>query len=161
MATLALALLAPGCAPRSALVPIPADAPAASPVALTVTADWDDLRPALNVALTRCSMAAESIRLFAVPEPADPPRPGEPVAAIDGEDASAFVRLEADLVLIRGVTGRFTAVRMTEGNEGVDIRLTCRIGTAGDPGLEACLVESVAWRLEQLRGVAVAPVRWP
>ena len=44
--------------------------------------------------------------------------------------------------------------------DGVPIRLTCRLGVAGDPSMEACLVESVAARLEQLRGVETVPLRW-
>lgn len=145
-----------GCAPRSANLPETIRHPE-SPVTITVTADWDDADAAVRVALGRCGVAVEQRELV--------PRPGVdrggpvPPQLLPAD----IVTYRYDLATIAGADGELTIsrTRPASADRPIPITLRCRIGVFGDPAIESCVVESVAIRLRQLRGVGYAPVEWP
>jgi hypothetical protein len=120
-------------APRTRL---PADA--SSPHQVQTNADWDDLEPAVALALGR----TELVRLRI-----DRPEPG---------------RVEFVLRSSRDEPARLTAERLAPPDtpDPVDIRLTCTVGRFGDPARERQFLDLIVRRLTQLRGVETAPARF-
>lgn len=129
------ALLGNGCAGISPAVAPRAHAPADAS-ATTVEADWDDADASVKVALGQVGIASV------------------------GVDRSPQ-RLDYRLRTPRDEPGSLTLERVdpTDTVDPVEIRVTSSIGRFGDPERERELIERVAARLDQLRGVEVAPVR--
>ncbi|MCC6678679.1 MAG: hypothetical protein IT436_16220 [Phycisphaerales bacterium] len=133
-AALAIASIAAGCGSTPAPAPR-ADATATSPTSITVRGDWDDVGPALEVALSRAQMAILT-------------------QTENGPD-----RLRYDLLTIASDPATLTATRAPgAGNDLIDIQLEARVGHFGDPQRELDLLTPLAARLRQLAGKDFAPV---
>ncbi|MEM7622713.1 MAG: hypothetical protein AAF235_05865 [Planctomycetota bacterium] len=148
-----------GCSSSAVFRPSPAVV-TTSPATLTVEGDWADVNAALDVALTRCFAAVLTRGDYAEQLPV----PGEArkLTAIDFvHDERAARSVVIELALLRGDAGRLTIERLGDGADPVQISLVCEIKGSDTITKEACLVESIASRLEQLRGVDTAPLRWP
>ena len=152
---LAIALLAAinlGCVPRSSWVE-PAPPGATSPTVRTLDADWSDIDPAMLVALPRCDTTTLDRRVTY----AEPPDPDTPQLASAPRPESIVVY---DLLTSRGFEGTIRFRRLTDPGAPAPARIeiTCRVGPFGRPEIERCLVEQVARRLDDLRGVGWAPI---
>jgi len=110
---------------------------AASPVQMVTVADWDDLHAAVGFALRR----TELVRVSVV-------RPSED-------------RVEFRLRSSRDEPALLVATRPDgwSGGDPVTMTLTCTVGRFGDPAHEHRFLTLVVERLEQLRGVEVAPIK--
>lgn len=104
---------------------------------MVTVADWDDLHAAVGFALSR----TEQVRVSVL-------RPSED-------------RVEFRLRSSRDEPGLLVATREDEwcGGDPVTMTLTCTVGRFGDPAREHQFLALVVERLEQLRGVDVAPIR--
>lgn len=125
-----------------------------SPAVRTVAGDWDDIDAALKASFARCRVATlerEDVVDDEAFDPADPPSVGIPLKAI---------RLE--VLTMTGKTGTVLIDRgeLAEDGRSHLITITSRIGPTGDAATEACLNDSIADRLGQLRGRLYAPLRW-
>ncbi|HZW09936.1 MAG TPA: hypothetical protein VFF69_08535 [Phycisphaerales bacterium] len=125
----------PGCASGGS--GRPAGAPASGATRIEVLGDWDDVRSSVGVGLSQVGIAPLRVNS---PEPD---------------------RLEYALRTPRDEPGRLTLERLAPAHEPdpVAIAITCSIGRFGDPEREAQLVARIRRRLEQLRGVEIAPIR--
>jgi hypothetical protein len=102
-----------------------------------LSADWNDVASAVGVGLGQVGIA--------------------PVR-VDRSDPSRAVYT---LRTARDEPGELTLERLAEpaAADPVAIAITCSIGRFGDPTREADVIQSVARRLEQLRGVEIAPIK--
>jgi len=108
-----------------------------SPQTAKITADWDDVDAAVEVGVPRAEMAVEF---------SDTPAPDERVF---------YLRT------ITAETAKLTIRRTTDATEPAEIALEARAGMFGNPAQEKKLLAAVCARLEDLKGVAYAPVRGP
>jgi hypothetical protein len=155
---LSVALGASGCGGRPLVYT--AQQPTESPVVRAGQGDWDDVDAALNAALSRCGAAAEVRRnLGHMPGGESELMALTPIDIVEGGEVR---RIEIDLLTLRAGVGTLLIERLGEHGvvEDVPIRVTVSIGTTPHPEIEACLAESIAMRLEQLRGVGAAPIDW-
>ncbi|MDQ7012920.1 MAG: hypothetical protein Q9O74_03370 [Planctomycetota bacterium] len=106
-----------------------------SPVTVRTVADWNDVEPAIGVALGRTELV--KVRL-------ERPTPD---------------RIEVRLRSSRDEPGLLVVTRTAAGGDPVPMTLTCTIGRFGDPAREQQLIVYVVERLEQLKGVEFASVQ--
>lgn len=107
---------------------------------LTMTGDWDDLDAAVEVGLGQ----AEAVQV------------GKPVVSADGRER--VYRFEH----ISGLKGELTATRLSEREQGADVRLACRAGaiaTRETADIERRVLARVKLRLGDLLGKEFAPIR--
>ena len=107
----------------------------AIPASIRTLADWDDVEPAIGVALGRTELVKVGI---------ERPTPD---------------RIEVRLLSSQDEPGLLVVAREAAGPDPVPMTLTCTVGRFGDPAREGQLIAYVVERLEQLRGVEFAPVR--
>ncbi|MBX3386689.1 MAG: hypothetical protein KF768_08975 [Phycisphaeraceae bacterium] len=143
-----LLLAGTGCAARSGSTgsrtgALPIDHP---PTVREVIGDWNDVEAA---ALAGVDQAEATVR------------------SVDRSRESDGV-LIFDLLTVRDRSGELTVERISEGrtvrgveHESARLRLTGRIGSGPlrEPDTERWIIDRVARRLEQLRGVEFAPLR--
>lgn len=148
-----------GCGP-SALRVEAQSVSAESPAVRTVAAEWDDLSAAISVAMRRCACA----ELTSATEPDR--RVAPPDASLPSAPAAAARRV-VEIITLEGPSGTITIDWLGELGGAVpngpigDIRVEALVGRFGTPEIEACLVEQITGRLDQLSGVDAAPLRGP
>lgn len=109
---------------------------AESPVEVETVADWNDVEPAVAVALGRTELVKA------------------------GTTQRTPTRLEIVLRSSRDEPGLLTVSREdADAPDPVRMKLTCRVGRFGDPEQEREFLALVVERLGQLKGVDIAPVR--
>jgi hypothetical protein len=128
--------------------------------------DWDDVHAAMLAAATHCSMTHERVRLI---DPHEVGHHADNVGA-KAEPADTYggllrqpERREYDMLTISGLTGTLVIERLGPDaaiGPGERIRMHATIGPLGKASTEACLLNAIGVRLEQLRGVRAAPIRW-
>lgn len=109
----------------------------ASPGPIQVSGDWDDVRPAVTAALGKTELVLVTL---------DTPEPD---------------RLEYTLRSSRDEPATLTIQRLDPEGAPDPVRITmaCSVGRFGDPSREGEFLALIADRLEQLKGVEVAPIR--
>lgn len=114
------------------------DAFVGPPSADRATGDRDDIEVSVDAALARVAVAPVAV-------------------ALESDGALVYeLRTAAD-------EPGWLRVRLDEPAQPggpVQLRMDCRIGRFGHPDLERRLMDSIAHRLSQLQGRAVAPIRW-
>ena len=106
-----------------------------SPVSRETVADWDDVEPAIRVALGQTELVLASVHR---------PSPGR---------IEARLRSSGDEPALLVITGPESAQA-----DPVTMTLTCTVGRFGDPAREARVVALVIARLQSLKGVEFAPL---
>ncbi|MEL6329136.1 MAG: hypothetical protein AAFR38_05705 [Planctomycetota bacterium] len=121
-----------------------------------ITADWADVPAALEPTLTRCACAVVETVAFEA-DLLDPRDDSLPSAA------PPVWGYELRVLTLEGQEGTLSVRRLgpLEAVDPVEISIAARVGPFGAPAIERCLVESLAHRLGQLRGVGAAELSWP
>lgn len=106
------------------------------PAALTIQADWDDIDAAVETGVAK----AEAVVIRSSVSP----------------DA---LQHRYELKHVSGVTGVLNARVETEGKDPRSIVLSCTMGAMENGGVAKNVVDRVARRLAELKGIEVAPIR--
>ena len=131
--------------------------------------DWDDVHAAVLASSSLCELTHERVRTVNANDNMEPAGVIESITADAGHQPApaGTERRVYDLLTSTGSTGELTLERLGPdpellgpGAPGERIRLWATIGPLGSPGIEARLLDAIALRLEQLRGVRAAPIRW-
>ena len=110
-------------------------------------ADWDDVEAAAWAAASRVEMTIASVER---PDPTT-----QVVELVSALDEVGY--LTARRAAVPAGTARGSAL---DRGEGVEITLEFGLGRFGDPAREWAFLVDLVDRLEDLRGVGVAPLRW-
>lgn len=113
-----------------------------------VTADWDDLDAAIDVAA-----GVNQLALVRTVDPGPMHREFHMVTILDAPVIITARRPDAN----HASSNEADATR----RESIDIELACTYGWSGDPGRESTILRAIAKRLRQLHGREYAPLNAP
>ncbi len=106
------------------------------PAALTVQGDWDDVDAAVEVGVGQ----------------------GE-AAVVRSQAAPDGLQRRYELKHVSGLTGVLNVRAESDGKDPRPIALSCTMGAMESGGLSHRIIERVARRLTDLKGLEVAPIR--
>jgi len=119
-------------------------------VTVRTVADWDDVEPAIGVALGRTELVKVRI---------ERPTPDRiEVRLRSSKDEPGLLVVTREAAVAATIDDRAAEPAADRIAESVPMTLTCTVGRFGDPAREQQLLAYVVERLEQLKGVEFSPV---